>query len=216
MGRRQENILKYINPGYEFSSIVIPNLEDYKASPYYKEIFAIYRELGGIQSEIPVGIKSKDLDVVINRKLLELDEENHFNRYRLLTLKASIYNANKAFNTERYKRYCQEHESKCQMRGGYWTSPSSEKQFGISNTPGDFKGNGSARLKQRAFYDMLKDFIPHISGNPIRRIAIYDHVNIDGRELTIHKILNDYKQEYKVAFSSIIEDYVRPGNQTKD
>ncbi len=212
MGKRQENILQYINPAYDFTLISIPKLNDYKSSPFYKEIFSIYRGLGGIQDDIPVGIKPKDLDIVINGKILELDEENHFNRYRKLTLQAGIYKINKSFDTQNYINYCGEFENNCQMRGGYWTSPSSEKQFGTSNIPGDFSGNGSARLKQRAFYDMLKDFIPHICGTAIKRISIYDVLQTGKQQITIHRILNEYKQENKAAFSGIIDNYVRSGN----
>lgn len=210
MGKREHNILKYINPDYDFKKPAIPKLRDYKNSKWYDEIFAIYKELGGIQNEIPIGIKSNHLDFAINGKILELDEENHFNRYRTITLQAGIYKDSSTLSNTSYLEYCKKFENKCQARGGYWASASTEEQFGKANIPGNLNGNGSSRWKQRAFYDMLKDFIPYITNSeiPIKRISIYDKLSIDGDQIEVNKILSSYNPKYVKEFSSFIDNYV--------
>ncbi|MEO9020597.1 MAG: hypothetical protein ABI237_04130 [Ginsengibacter sp.] len=94
MGKRENNLKIYLNGGNKHTKpLNLPNLADYKASDYYAEIFSIYQELGGIQNEIPFFISK--LDYFSNGKIIELDEENHFNRYREITLQASIYETEK-------------------------------------------------------------------------------------------------------------------------
>ncbi|MFZ4414996.1 MAG: DUF7255 family protein [Bacteroidales bacterium] len=208
MGERQNNIIKYLCEDYNFSKIKIPSKDDYKASKYYNEIFSIYKELGGILDEIPFGIKSKDLDYVINGKILELDEENHFNKYRAITLKASIYDKGKTLNKKKYLKYCECYQDNCRTDGGYWRKDPSDDQFGKSNNNGNLQGNGSSRWKQRAFYDMLKDFIPYINKTPIKRISIYDKIEVEGEMIEINKILKTYNLKYNKIITELIRNYV--------
>ena len=58
-------------------------------SEYYAGALKIYKNLGGVLSEIPV--KAGPYDIDTREFIIELDEENHFNRYRLATLDSVIY-----------------------------------------------------------------------------------------------------------------------------
>ena len=104
---------------------------------------------------------------------MELDEENHFNRYRLQTLNSNIYQSIKGFSLEAYKQFCTQYESRCRKFGGYWKSDSSENLFMKGNDNGCLNGAGSSRWKQRAFYDFLRDVTGLIKGIPVIRLSIY-------------------------------------------
>ena len=62
-------------------------------SGYYDEAFGLYKKLGGTLSEVPMRVGAYDIDT--RDFIIELDEENHFNRYRLATLDSTIYLKNK-------------------------------------------------------------------------------------------------------------------------
>jgi hypothetical protein len=107
---------------------------------------------------------------------VELDEEQHFNRYRLTTL--TFLDSIQIPWTATYRGYCSTKEGKCRTDGSFWTRASCEQVFGPSDPPGVFDGGGSARWKQRAFNDVLKDIHPRVR---LARVSIYDE--IEGRAL---------------------------------
>lgn len=142
------------------------------------EMKRVYQNLGGVL-EIPPS-RFGAWDIITSDCLIELDEEQHFNRYRAQTLKSSIYDENVSFSIENYERYCTLFEDNCIKKatfGKYWTSPSTEKQFGVSGAKGDFSQNGSTRWKQRAFYDFCRDLYAKEFGFKLVRLSIYDEVN---------------------------------------
>lgn len=116
---------------------------------YHKQILSVYKQLGGVLDIYPINFG--DFDIITDKCFIELDEENHFNRYRSVTLKSVFYNNNSNFSNPRYLEYCNNFENKCGKGVGFWFSENSEKQFGISSEPGNLNGNGSSRWKQRAF-----------------------------------------------------------------
>lgn len=193
----------YLNGGNKcLKPLNLPSLVNYKVSDYYAEIFSIYKELGGIQNEIPFFISK--LDYFNKGKIVELDEENHFNRYRKITLRASIYESGKTLDKNSYIQYCRLFESNCQTHGGYWENSSTKKKFGPSDEPGILNKLGSSRWKQRAFYDMLKDFIPYFTNISIKRISIYDKIDYNGNNLSIGNILQSGDLKYKEVISTLI------------
>lgn len=203
MGKRENNLKIYLNGGNKYSKpLDLPTLADYKASDYYAEIFSIYKELGGIQNEIPFSINK--LDYFSNGKIVELDEENHFNRHREITLQASIYETGITLDKNSYIQYCQLYESNCQTHGGYWENSSTKKRFGPSDDPGILNKLGSSRWKQRAFYDMLKDFIPYFTDISIKRISIYDKIDYKGNNLTVGTILQSGDLKYLEIINRLI------------
>ena len=117
----------------------------------------MYRALGGTQEEYPRRVGRWDL--AFGDVLVELDEEQHFNRYRAQTLSSPIYHNCSAFVVVDYQTQCHHRERECvaKCHGGYWTNPSCERQFGPADPIRTFREFGSPRCKQRAFYDLLKD-----------------------------------------------------------
>lgn len=118
-------------------------------------------------------------DLRIEGILVELDEERHFNRYRLETLAVSAYEDLPAFPRVTYRAFCSAHEPDCLASagyGGYWMNPSCVAMFGEPGPMGDLTGNGAPRWKQRAFYDHLKDLAPLCGLGPMARLAVWDRI----------------------------------------
>lgn len=128
-------------------------------------------------------------DFAFDGWVLELDEENHFNRYRATTLDSVIYREINSFDLGSYRRYCENFEAKCSTHGGYWANSSAEREFGPAGERGILTGPGSPRWKQRAFYDFVKDLAPLTEGVITSRIAIWDTVTVDGETLDVGRIL---------------------------
>jgi len=153
-----------------------PTNKDFLTSEYSDHIFDIYSKLKGQLVEPPTNIRS--WDVSTKDFIIELDEESHFNRYRLATLESNFYRNYEYFSLNDYKKYCIEKEIICLKtahgRDGYWKKPSTEKQFCQSSLNGVLDDNGSSRWRQRAFYDFLKDISSKIMDMPILRISIHD------------------------------------------
>ena len=173
MGKRQQ-LLEDIASG-AFGKGIHPWISgaDFERSGLYPEILRVYRNLGGL--DVAPKLKPGGWDIPLKEAIIELDEENHFNRYRLTTLESPIYQNCNSFNLEGYRSYCHRHELRCVTSGNYWDTPSAARQFGQSNpTRGNLSGGGSSRWKQRAFNDFLKDAYSIITGVPVIRISIYD------------------------------------------
>ena len=154
------------------------------------EMTKIYKSLGGILSTPPSRFGS--WDIVAKDFILELDEEQHFNRYRAKTLQSSIYVKNSGFSVARYAKFCSTFEPNCLKKatfGKYWTSPSTEKQFGKPGSKGDFSAEGSPRWKQRAFYDFCRDLYAKEFNFRVIRLSIYDEVKTANGNVPLGKAL---------------------------
>jgi hypothetical protein len=141
------------------------------------ELLAVYRELGGIEAVPRFRPGGWDLPFA-GGLVVELDEELHFNRYRVATLSAS-WELGLPWATD-YLRHCVEQEGECLKAGCWgkrWTNPSTARMF--SGGPvGDLDGDGAPRWKQRALYDSLKDTLPGLGiGVRLGRVATHDDVN---------------------------------------
>ena len=141
------------------------------------ELSEVYQSLGGTLQTPPTRFGA--WDIIALNFIVELDEEQHFNRYRAKTFKSSVYVGNSGFSIEKYVQYCKGFEAHCLKKasfGKYWTSPSTEKQFGAPGSKGDFSAEGSPRWKQRAFYDFCRDLYAKEFGFKLVRLSIYDQV----------------------------------------
>lgn len=156
-----------------------------RTSRYYDEVMAVYKRLGGVLSEIPLRVGPYDIDT--HNFIIEFDEENHFNRYRLSTLESSLYTDNRNIPINDYKKYCKHYEDRCCTHGKYACNDSTDKQFGKSLIDGDLSGVNRSRWKQRAFYDFIKDITSIITGIPIIRISIYDRYKGYTIEELVHR-----------------------------
>ena len=163
---------------------------DLKKAGLVNEVNRIYKSLGGIL-DVPL-LPFGNWDICLNGFIVELDEEQHFNRYRTITLDSYIYHMEKGFDIFDYAKYCTDYESNCLKKsswGKYWASPSTEKQFGLPGINGDLENSGSPRWRQRAFFDYLRDLFAIVYRVPVIRISVYDRIIINGQIKTTGIIL---------------------------
>lgn len=161
---------------------------DLERSNWLSEVTRVYRRLGGRLEETPINYGNWDIST--RKLIIELDEERHFNRYRLLSLSSVIYADYRGFSISDYSRFCVDREPEClgaAKYGGYWKNQSSEKMFPKSNSYGDLTGNGSSRWRQRAYYDFLRDVTSLVTDIPLVRVSIYDKF----RNQTLNDILKN-------------------------
>lgn len=192
-----------INPGNSL------NPQALEKAGLLKDVNRTWKRLGGLPSEIP--LKFGNWDIVLKDFIVELDEEQHFNRYRKITLDSSIYNLNCGFNLTEYINYCSQYEIDCLKKsnwGKYWTNPSSEKQFGNPGKNGNLEALGSPRWKQRAFFDYIRDVCGIFYKIPVVRISIYDKIFIDGWPMTISNLLYRRHSTFSKAMVTYIEQKV--------
>jgi hypothetical protein len=119
--------------------------------------------------------------------LVELDEELHFNRYRLAALDSDW--ARPLPWHEAYVRHCERMEAHCLTAGSWgkrWTNPSCDAMFGVGDPPGQLLLKGAPRWKQRALYDAMKDaYAVSSTSQRIARVSVHDKVS----EVTLGDVL---------------------------
>jgi hypothetical protein len=166
------------------------------------ELHDLFAQLGGIQLKPEFTAGPWDL-VYRGAIQLELDEEQHFNRYRRTSLNEPW--AGQLPWAERYLSYSAVFEPDCLRKGGhggYWTSPATERMFGPADLPRTFDGKGSPRWKQRAFYDAIRDACAlHVPVVSIARISIYDVVG----EYVLRDVLDERVECSRTALENLIE-----------
>lgn len=115
-------LIKSLGP--EAGLVPFPKRKDLLASSALGEIDRIYRLLGGILAEPPLHVRKWDM--VFHNTAIELDEEQHFNRYRAITLTSHAYQDLPLFPHAAYTVYCDDHEHACLKKarwGKYCVSP---------------------------------------------------------------------------------------------
>ena len=181
---RKENFLKSLcNLTYGIGNHCKLTEQELLASGYYEAVVNVYRILGGVLSMPPIRVGKYDIDT--DNFIIELDEENHFNRYRLSTLNSPIYANNPNIDVAQYKKFCKNYEDRCRTDRKYAKSDSTEKQFEYCELDGNL-GDSRSRWKQRAFYDFIKDITSIVKNVPIIRISIYEKY----KGLTIEKLID--------------------------
>jgi len=144
----------------------------------------IYDDLAGIPEQFEharPGSFDLAFDTGDGKLIVELDEEQHFNRYRTITL-SRPWAAQLPWTTT-YVAYSAAHEAQLVRRwrsGRRWTNESAPRFFGVASPPGDFSGAGAPRWRQRAFYDAVKDLMPAIR---LARVSVHDE--LEGRALNV-------------------------------
>jgi len=138
------------------------------------QIAMLYYRLGGID---PLPIRTGRWDMSFSQLVIELDEEQHFNRYRQITLDTPF--AAELPWSETYLSQCEAYEETCRKKAsnrGYWTSPPTEKMFGPPGPRGELNGAGSPRWKQRAIYDAIRDASALNGSVRLARLSRWDEV----------------------------------------
>lgn len=131
--------------------------------------------------------------------LVELDEEQHFNRYRALTLDATSDLGIPW--SQPYQAYCRDREAALLPgwgRGKRWTNPSAARFFGDPDVPGHFAGVGAPRWRQRAFYDAVKDVL---ANRRLARISVHDTFDGNG---TVETLLRRPDPAHSGALQALI------------
>ncbi|NMC04951.1 MAG: hypothetical protein GYA24_07060 [Candidatus Lokiarchaeota archaeon] len=169
---------------------------------------------------------------------IEFDEAQHFNPLRRLTLDSVIYT--RPFPLTEYKAWCD--DRKCITRcvnkpKGFFgfkrdagKEPVLWSQFGrprpawseVKDLRRASKASGNVswitrsnlpRLKQRAFYDFVKDIYPYLRPGEIAlaRISIYDEVKIDGKPVKVEEALDDPPRSHAAPFWNLIKTRIVRG-----
>lgn len=164
-----------------------PSMESISSADLAQEVRETYRRLGGIEKA--PRIAAGPWDFAFNGMVIELDEENHFNRHRAETLDSSAYDRLGGLDVQAYRSYCEAHEGHCLTYGGYWTNASTERAFGSAGAPGNLSGPGAPRWKQRAFYDYVKDLAPITDDLVVSRLAVWDTIEVESEAMSLRALL---------------------------
>ncbi|MEZ3157608.1 hypothetical protein AB1K56_11830 [Microbacterium sp. BWR-S6Y] len=137
---------------------------------------AAYRQLGGVLSSPILRPSGWDIQTA-SGLIVELDEEQHFNRHRAETLRAE-WAVDLPWQVD-YLRYCADFERvalKSHSGAGFWTSAGSARQFGPAGSRRDLEGAGSPRWKQRAIYDAMRDSLAASGKVSLARLSVHDRL----------------------------------------
>ncbi len=216
---RQDNLQKILEGVGKVTekTISMPRFKDLLNPAYHDEIRRVYERLGGksfdslVSDEIHINLGNGRWDVEFDQVAVELDEERHFNKYRLITLDSNIYRRFKQFPLDDYRQYCDTHADECKKAASFgknWTTTNSERQFPslplLRDNPNAMV-NDAPRWKQRAFYDWLKDLTPLVVPIRLARIAIWDLVDVKEKKPTVDEILSDFRYDAADALKHLIE-----------
>lgn len=192
--------------GTQFTDRAAPLRQDSLPSHARQEVARLYSELGGVHASPRLAPGGWDL-ATTKGLMVELDEQFHFTRYRALTLSSPFVTALPW--AEVYLTYCARHETAASRGGGgRWTSPSTERMFGQSDPPGTFGERGSARGKQRALYDAMKDLAATAGVVRLARISIYDQVG----DATVDDILYGRAEVDPAQLREFVESRTHPSS----
>lgn len=138
----------------------------------------LYQTLGGVMDPMPP-LRPGGWDIVLtDGRVLELDEEQHFNRYRAASLKpvwarALPWCAEYRDQSRRYEFVCKRVAS----GGRFLSSPVAERMFGESWLHYELEGVDWTRWKQRALYDAAKDIAALHGAIRLARVSVWDNVS---------------------------------------
>lgn len=206
MTRQLQLILKEGEADFDrdFELVVNPSFLDQKGTNWLQES---YSELGGMGK---FGLLEKlKFEFKINRNVFLYDDELHFNRYRLTTLKSDLYAELSFPFAEVHKRLCRTYEKEC-LKVGFqeriWNgSPFAKHCFGKASEQGDFSGNGASGWKLLAYNDLQIDLQTRIHGYKLIRLNPYETLMTGGSLKRLDQLLINPKEEQrKVIFNWLI------------
>lgn len=163
-----------------------------------------YESLGGQAPHSEIRLQPWGLQV--DDRFVELDDAMHFNRYRRVTLRASLYQDWADFPLNNYRRFVQQHEQDCLKAASHasaWTSREAEMHFGPASDSGDLYGHGAPAWKLLAMQDLLKDAWAHRNGLKLVRLPVYENLLVAGKMCSVRQILMSRQtgmEPYLLAF----------------
>jgi hypothetical protein len=198
MTRQLDFILKEGGAEYDWQTEieVVPKYLDSKGKNWLKEILD---DLGG-NGSLPLLEKLK-VDFKIGRHLIIWDDEVHFNRYRLSSLRSELYAEMNFSFTEAYKRLCRTYEKEA-LKSGFqtriWNGPPMAKNlFGQASEPGEFIGNGATGWKLQAYNDAQYDIQTRIHGYKLVRLSPFETLMTGGSLKRLDQLLVNPKEEQR-------------------
>ncbi len=164
----------------------------------------VYESVSGIGN--PICLQHLKIDFKINRFLFLYDDEVHFNRYRLMTLKTSLYEVFSYQWVDAYRRMCRNYERECIKAGSQeriWTGPPiAQRAFGKAEVSGELSGNGASGWKLNAYNDAQYDLISRLHGYKLIRIPVYENIMIGGTLRKIDDLLLQPKEDTATAIGN--------------
>lgn len=128
-----------------------------------------------------------------------LEPDFHFNRYRLITLRSSLYEKAMSFDLQKVRNFCRTKEREA-AKSGYpkdiWANSVAGKIFGKAEDPGDFTGNGSSGWKLNALANYLFDYYSVQKDLNIVKLNYYEALMVQGKLDTIGKHLKLKNKEF--------------------
>jgi hypothetical protein len=206
----QQRVLEAVllGAGWRTRTVPRPSAESLHAIGLSAEVTAIYQRLGG--GGAAARVAPGGWDISTDPFVVELDEERHFNRFRRATLDSAVYDSNPIFDTDDYRRFCDDHEADClrtAKHGGYWATPVSDREFGGSGPLGVIDGLGPSRWRQRAFYDFVKDAWSFATRLSLLRLAVWEMVD-DEVQLTLGTLLSRLARKEEPQLARAVHDHV--------
>lgn len=187
-----------------FTVEISPSIIDGKA---VKLLENVYRNLEG--KIAPMKLEKLKFDFKIDNYLFLYDNENHFNRYRITSIKSDIYSTFNYSWKDAYLRLCRTYEKECLKSGLqeriWYGPPIANKHFGHSEEPGDLSGNGSSGWKLNAYNDAQIDLYSRLLGYRLIRIPKYENIMIGGSLQMIDSLLLSPKDHYAPGIASWIK-----------
>ena len=193
MGQRQKRLAELLLIGgatFVDNHHRRPALTDIRDTFLEPHVMKVYKSLGGLESLPKVSPGAWDL--ILDCGVVELDEELHFNRYRLQTLQSPLYDRLHNFPTSVYSAFSMQFEAACFSSGkfgGKWTNASAEVQFGFADSRPCVHTMMSPRWKQRAFYDFINDLTPMVLRFNLSRISVWDSVVFSNMKRSVRDVL---------------------------
>lgn len=200
MTRQLDLILKEGGADYEWQPEleIVPKYLDEKGKKWLTEIF---QDLNG-QGSLPLLEKLK-LDFKIGRHFILWDDEVHFHRYRLASLRSDLYSEMSFSFVEAYKRLCRSYEKEAQKSGMHpriWNGPPiAQTLFGKASEPGDLTGNGASGWKLLAYNDAQIDLQTRIHGYKLIRLCPYETIMTGGSLKRLDQLLVNPKEEQRAV-----------------
>lgn len=155
-----------------------------------EQLEQVYESLGGVGERPCVEIDGYQM--TFGRFVVELDDQLHFNRYRLVTLRNDIYPNMHGVDLNKYRMYCRKHENECLKSGtapGVWTSTTAEKHFGEAEEPGDLGLNGASGWKMIAYREFVKDLFASRNQIKLLRLSIWDEIMVNRQLIKLNDLL---------------------------
>ncbi|UJP64196.1 DUF7255 family protein [Mongoliitalea daihaiensis] len=168
---------------------------------------AVFENLEG-RGKMPV-LEKLRFDFKIQRYVFLYDDEVHFNRYRLNSLKTDLYDTFTFDWVDSYKRLCRTYEKECLKAGiqdRIWNGPPiARKIFGEASEAGDLSGNGASGWKLNAYNDAQYDLLSRLHGYKLIRLPQYENLMLGGSLKKVDDLLLQPKEAFKIAMTNWIK-----------